>query len=251
MSERSAPHTPLSQSQRARRRWLRRAALALAALLLAVLAIAGIQVAPMLFERDAYAGVTSIEANAAYRDPALLARAWQLPVATRYRAHPYEFQHNQSFCGPTSVADVLHSLGDGRSQDAMLAGTPYPMWFGYLPGGLTLDQLADLLHRRTGRPVAVARGQSLALFRAAMRGANDPIERVIVNFHRGPMFGRGHGHFSPVLGYLADRDLVLLGDVNPDYRPYLVPTERLWRAATTIDAASGKPRGLAIVAVPG
>lgn len=74
--------------------------------------------------------------------------------------------------------------------------------------------------------------------------------RAIVNFHRGPLFARGHGHFSPVLGYLADRDLVFVGDVNRDYRPYLVPTERLWRAAATVDSATGKSRGLLIVALP-
>jgi hypothetical protein len=54
-----------------------------------------------------------------------------------------------------------------------------------------------------------------------------------------------------VLGYLGDRDLVLLGDVNRDYRPYLVPADRLWRAAATVDDATGQPRGVAIVALQG
>lgn len=74
---------------------------------------------------------------------------------------------------------------------------------------------------------------------------------MIVNFHRGPLFGRGHGHFSPVLGYLAERDLVLVGDVNADYKPYLVPVERLWRGVDTVDDATGKKRGLLIADLRG
>jgi len=80
-----------------------------------------------------------------------------------------------------------------------------------------------------------------------VRDVNDPHLRFVVNFHRGPLFGRGHGHFSPLLGYVADRDLVLVGDVNPAYRPFLVSTERLWRATDTIDDATGKKRGLAVL----
>jgi hypothetical protein len=87
----------------------------------------------------------------------------------------------------------------------------------------------------------------LAEFRAAMISGNDPAKRLIVNFHRGPLFGRGAGHFSPILGYLPDRDLVFVGDVNGDYRPFLVDSERLWRAVTTLDGASGKARGLLII----
>lgn len=194
-----------------------------------------------------YAAVVSIERRADYRDAALMRRAWALPVAARYAALPYEFQDNPSYCGPTSVADLLHSLGQRADQHHVIAGTRYEPAFGILLGGLTLDQLADLLHQRSGRPVAIDRPPTLAAFRAVVAAANDPGTREIVNFHRGPLFGRGHGHFSPVLGYLPDRDLVFVGDVNARYRPYLVPTERLWRAAATPDPATGRPRGILVV----
>ena len=71
--------------------------------------------------------------------------------------------------------------------------------------------------------------------------------RFVVNFHRGPMFGRGHGHFSPILAYLAGRDLVLVGDVNHDYGLYLVSASRLFDAMNTIDSVTGKKRGLLMV----
>ena len=131
----------------------------------------------------------------------------------------------------------------------MLAGSPERTWFGYLLGGLTLDQLGALLAQRTGRPVRILRDLSIAQFRAEMRQLNDPHQRVIANFHRGPMFGRGHGHFSPLMAYLPNRDLVLVGDVNADYRPYLVGADRLWRAVTTTDPDTGKRRGLAVVTI--
>ena len=79
---------------------------------------------------------------------------------------------------------------------------------------------------------------------------NNPRYRIIANFHRGPLFGRGHGHFSPLLAYLPDRDLVLVGDVNAAYRPFLVSTDRLWRAVDTVDPETGKKRGLAVLDTP-
>ena len=91
------------------------------------------------------------------------------------------------------------------------------------------------------------RDLSLPAFRDLMTRSNDPGRRLIINFHRGPLFGRGAGHFSPILGYLPDADLVFVGDVNGDYRPFLVGSERLWRAVATLDSTSGQARGLLIV----
>jgi hypothetical protein len=227
--------------------WLRLALVFLGVALLLVVAAVSIRLAPLLLAPNRYAGVTSIEHSADYRDAALMNQAWRLGVASRYTRIPYEYQHNQSFCGPTSVADVLHSLGDAQPQDRMLEGTNYTTWFGYLPGGLTLDQVADVLHKRSGRPVRVLRGLTLDQFRAEMGKLNDPQFRYIANFQRGPLFGHGHGHFSPLLGYIADRDLVLVGDVNPAYRPFLVSTERLWEAVDTVDGDTGKKRGLVVL----
>lgn len=256
---RRAP-TPVSPKAAARPRighdgrkaWkLRALVLAAVGVVLLAAAAAAWPLARLVLEPNLYAGVRSIEATADYRDPALMRQAWASPVARRYAARPYEFQANQSFCGPTTAADVLHSMGDRRSQGQMLAGGRYHTIFGYLPGGLTLDQEADLLRARSGQSVAVLRGLSLAQFRAQMRAVNDPGRRYVANFHRGPLFGRGHGHFSPLLAYLPDRDLVLVGDVNARFGPFLVPTERLWRAVDTIDPATGLKRGVAVLSVGG
>jgi len=233
-----------------RKSTLVRAALVLGAALLLAAGLAGYQLAPLLLEPNAYADVASIERESEYQNADLLRAAWSSPVAARFASVPYEFQHNQSVCGPTSVADVLHSLGEPLSQEQVLANSPYRTWFGYLLGGLTLDQEAELMKSRTGRRVEILRDLTLDQFRARMREVNDPARRYVVNFHRGPLFGRGHGHFSPLVAYLPDRDLVLVGDVNAAYRPFLVPTDRLWQAADTVDSATGRKRGLIEVAAP-
>lgn len=194
-----------------------------------------------------YANVASIENGSNYRNPQAMAAAWSLPSAKAYRRLPYEFQGNQSFCGPTSLADVMHSLGNPITQKTVIAGSRYDPWFGVLIGGMTLDELADLARQRTQRPVTIIRDPTLVAFRHDLELANDPARRVIINFHRGPLFGRGGGHFSPLLGYLADRDLVLVGDVNAKYKPFLVSSERLWRAMETRDEATGKNRGLIMI----
>ena len=123
-----------------------------------------------------------------------------MPVAKLYAAHPFEYQKNAGNCGPATIANLLRSIGIDMDQDAVLAGSRYQTWYGALLGGLTLDQIADLLRFRARRPVDVMRGLDLARFRAEMLKANDPTVRIIANFHRGPLFGRGHVRWSRLLG---------------------------------------------------
>ena len=217
------------------------------ALVLLLATFAALRVAPYLMDGDEYAAVESIELRTDFRDPALLEAAWRLPVATVYRSKPFEYQANPSFCGPASAANLLRSIGIDLSQGEVIDGTKYDPWFGVLIGGMTLDELADLLSMRTGRPMTVIRPATLPEFRMHLRQVNDPKRRYIINFHRGPLFGRGHGHFSPILGYDVERDLVLVGDVNSEYRPFLVSSERLWDAANTLDSETGKRRGLLVL----
>jgi hypothetical protein len=215
---------------------------------LALVALAGgaALVLPRLLWGDGvdYSHVASIEATPEYKDVALLAKAWALPVAARYRAAGLVFQPNGSLCGPTSAADVLGSVGAHADPASLLEGSGRRTYFGLLPGGITLDDLGALLHARGGGDVTVLRDLDLAAFRAHVAAANDPARRYIVNFHRGPLFGRGGGHHSPIAGWLAAEDLVFVLDVNADYQPWLVKTERLFAAVDTVDRATGRKRGL-------
>ncbi|MEN3973706.1 phytochelatin synthase family protein [Emcibacter sp. SYSU 3D8] len=224
-----------------RNRWLAAAALI-------GLAVFGLWAKPfaLLPERQD-PSVVSIELDPVYRQQYLLAQAWRFPVAVAYRRAGFTHQDNASFCGPASASNLLRSAGIEASQDALAALSSAQSILGSLPMGLTLDEEADMLRKAAPWPVTVVRDSTLADFRAHLSGANDPARRYIVNFDRGALFGRGHGHFSPVLGYLSGPDLVFVGDVNRDYGAYLVRTERLWRATDTVDSTSGKSRGLIVV----
>lgn len=211
----------------------------------ALLGGAVVVVPPLLFSDGVdYSAVASIKALPAYQDPTLLARAWALPVAATYHQDGIDWQHNGSFCGPTSAVNVLRSLGAAADQRTILDGTPLHATLGMLWGGATLDELAAVVRAKSGRQVTVLRDLTLDQFREEMAHTNDPARRYIVNFHRGPLFGKGGGHHSPIGGYLADQDLVLVVDVNETYKPWLVPTARLFGAVDTVDKSTGRKRGL-------
>jgi hypothetical protein len=139
---------------------------------------------------------------------------------------------------------VLRSFGQNdATPDSVLAGSgrcPFGICF----GGLTLDELATLAR---GRRVTLLRDLTPTQFREHVARSNDTERRYVINFDRGPLFGKEGGHHSPLGGYLADEDLVLVLDVNAKYKPWLVPTERLYQALDTIDASTGAKRGLLLI----
>ncbi|MBE2253037.1 MAG: phytochelatin synthase [Myxococcus sp.] len=179
----------------------------------------------------------SLRSSASWRHPELLARAWSLPVARRYA--PLLSQGFTSICGPTSVANVLRSIG-------VRAGKNPLRGFGVRP--MSLDQVvresAEVLPAPWG--VRAVRPDSVEALRGELRASNDEACRFVVNFARGPLFGGGSGHHSPLGGYLEPEDLAFVLDVNRGFGPWLAPTERLFEAMNTVaDFATGKTRGLA------
>ena len=188
--------------------------------LVALLAGGSVAILPPLLWGDHadYSHVISIKDAREYQDPALLERAWALPVAALYHLN-IDSQRNVSVCGPASIVNVLRSLHQPGDQATILEGTGISTVMGYLPGGVTLDQLAEIANQKVARKVTVLRDLDLAGFREHLRLANDPSRRYVVNFTRGPLFGTGGGHHSPIAGYLRDEDLVLVLDVNEKYGP--------------------------------
>jgi hypothetical protein len=199
--------------------------------------------------RSCRTGCGAIARTTSFQHPALLEKAWALPVAARYRQH-LEYQRNPSFCGPASLLNVMRSRGQLRGrQDELLDGSGIVQWAGLIPGGLSLDELARLARLRLGDGVAVTalRGLDRAAFREHLLRLNDPTRRYIANFSRGPLFGAGSGHHSPIVGYLADDDLVLVLDVNRSFGPWLVSADRLHAAVDTIDQTTARSRGLLLI----
>jgi Phytochelatin synthase len=183
-------------------------------------------------------------ASSVIRTPELLERAWQLPVAASFKRQ-LTWQSNASRCGPAALANAYRSLGDqATTEGKVLAGTGR-CWTGVCILGLTLDELAEVARANRSRKITVLRDLTEEQFLEHLRRSNDPARRYIVNFSRKQIFGAGVGHHSPIGGYLAEQDLVLVLDVNPDYQPWLVARKRLFAAVDTVD--DDKKRGLLLI----
>lgn len=165
----------------------------------------------------------------------MLARAWALPSAQRYQ--PLLSQSVFSICGPTSVANVLRSMGVDRGKN------PFKR-FGLR--AMSLDQVTNESAAVVpdGWRVETVRVADLTDLRAELRASNEPTQRNIANFSRRVLFGHGGGHHSPLGGYLEDEDLAFVLDVNKSYGPWLVSAERLLEAMSTTDRGDGRSRGL-------
>jgi hypothetical protein len=187
--------------------------------------------------------VDSIAEEPYYQDQDLLEQAWANPVASSYKPG-FEYQINWAFCGPATVVNLFRSLGiDGHTQENIFDNAEVSYWKARFLG-LTLDELAELIEANGNQPVEVVRDLSLEEFRAELRKTNDPAYRYLINFSRGPLFGVVIGHHSPIGGYLEDQDLVFVLDVLDEYKPFLVPTERLYEAMDTVDSETEQKRGL-------
>jgi hypothetical protein len=178
------------------------------------------------------------------RAPELMERAWALPVAATFRSN-ISWQSNGSLCGPASLANVFRSMGEEESTESeVLEGTGM-CWTGFCIMGLTLDELATVARKHTERQVSLLRDITADEFLEHMKRSNDPGRRYVINFTREKIFGSGVGHHSPIGGYLEAQDLVLVLDVNEDYKPWLVERERLFAAMDTFDGDN--KRGLLLI----
>jgi len=113
--------------------------------------------------------------------------------------------------------------------------------------GVDLDELACLarcngaevdLHRPAMEP------DDASTWRQALLTAARGEAVVIASYDRAALAQSGGGHFSPIGGYHAARDLVLVLDVARfKYPPHWLPAESLLRAMHAIDPATGRARG--------
>ena len=195
--------------------------------------------------------VVSIKTLPEYQDRGLLVQGFETPNGLKYNS--IVFQPNGSLCGPTSVANVVRSAGTNTHEMPadVLRGTELCKVGGICWGGLAPEQVGALVKKEIpNAEVSILRDISLEQFRDELTHANDANRRYIVNFDRGPLFGTRGGHFSPVVSYFANRDLVLVLDVNAKYKPWLVHTDRLFEAFNTGDSTTGLKRALIRIELP-
>ncbi len=172
-------------------------------------------------------------------------------------AEQFRTQADPAFCGLGTLVVVLNALAIDPGPERPWKG-PW-RWFSEehldccrpLPeikkSGLTIAQLACLA-RCNGARVEVQYGQATTVeaFRQAVRESVTTVgePHLVVSYDRATLGQTGSGHYSPVGGYHADRDRVLILDVARfKYPPHWVPLQDLFRAMLPHDAETGRSRG--------
>lgn len=176
-------------------------------------------------------------------------------------AEQFHTQAEPAFCGLGTLVVVLNALGIDPGPGRVWKG-PW-RWFSeehldccrpleqVRRDGVTLPQLACLA-RCNGAQVQVrwAQNSTIAEFRqAVLEATSTPGEpHLIVAYDRGTLGQTGTGHFSPVGGYDAARDRVLILDVARfKYPPHWVALDLLFSAMLPPDPEVQKSRGYALL----
>ena len=168
-------------------------------------------------------------------------------------AEQFHTQSEPAFCGLGSLVVALNALGVDPGR---LWKGPW-RWFAeelldccvplsrVRERGLEIEELACLA-RCNGASVELRYAEELdvAGFRAALGEAARGASVLVASYDRAALGQTGSGHFSPIGGYLAARDLVLVLDVARfKYPPHWLPAELLFRAMLPLDPATGRSRG--------
>ena len=171
-------------------------------------------------------------------------------------AQQFHTQSDPAYCGLGSLVCALNALGvdPGRqwkgpwrwfSEELLDCCKPLDE---IRRLGLSLDEVACLA-RCSGADVQAHRpdsAQDIERFREHIIEATtrDEAAVLIVNYSRRTLGQTGDGHFSPIGGYHAGSDSVLVLDTARfKYPPHWVPIERLFAAMQALDDATGLPRG--------
>jgi hypothetical protein len=178
-----------------------------------------------------------------------------------------ETESRQTFCGPTSLAIAMNSLGVNDPTPPSLfpyhlvtqetvftpANLAVRSYAAVDSGGMTLDQLARFAaNLKLSASVLHAADLPAAEVRARLMAAiGQPDSRVIVNFRRASLGQEGEGHFSPLVAYDSTSDSFLILDVaRYKYPPAWVNFKDLDTGMRAVDPDSGLSRGALILTRP-
>ncbi|CAJ1900296.1 unnamed protein product [Sphenostylis stenocarpa] len=170
----------------------------------------------------------------------------------------YQTQSEPAYCGLASLSVVLNALaidpgrkwkGPWRWFDESMLDCCEPLDKIKLEG-ITFGRVACLA-RCNGAKVEAFRSDQSSVdeFRNRVLSCSYTEDcHVIVSYYRRTLNQTGNGHFSPLGGYHTGRDMVLVLDVARfKYPPHWVPLTLLWEAMSTIDQATGLPRGYMLI----
>lgn len=174
-------------------------------------------------------------------------------------AEQFHTQADPAFCGLGTLVVALNALGvdPGRLWKGPWRWYSEELLDCCLPlesvrtEGITLDQFACLARCNGVRADAKrADESSIEAFRADLRSAATSASgpALAVSYSRRALGQTGDGHFSPVAGLHAGRDLALVLDVARfKYPPHWVPVPMLWEAMLPCDPVTGRARGWALL----
>ncbi|KAJ4802439.1 Glutathione gamma-glutamylcysteinyltransferase 1 [Rhynchospora pubera] len=166
----------------------------------------------------------------------------------------FQTQSEPAYCGLASLSVVLNTLaidpgrkwkGPWRWFDESMLDCCEPLEK-VKAEGITFGKVAWLAHCAGAKVEAYRANESnFEDFRKhVIKCTTSEDCHVIASYHRRPFQQTGTGHFSPIGGYHAGKDMALILDVARfKYPPHWVPLSLLWDAINTVDDATGLLRG--------
>ncbi|XP_052211380.1 glutathione gamma-glutamylcysteinyltransferase 1-like isoform X2 [Diospyros lotus] len=170
----------------------------------------------------------------------------------------FQTQSEPAYCGLATLAMVLNALaidpgrkwkGPWRWYDESMLDCCEPLEK-VKAEGISFGKVVCLAHCSGAKVEAFRTNQStIDDFRKHVIACSTSDDcHVISSYHRGIFKQTGTGHFSPIGGYHAGKDMALILDVARfKYPPHWVPLTLLWEAMDTIDKASGLRRGFMLI----
>lgn len=173
----------------------------------------------------------------------------------------FHTQAEPAFCGLGTLVNILNALevDPGTVWKGVWRWYSEEMLDCCLPlaeiesSGTTFDDFICLA-RCQGLCTEATRAESSSIdaFRAVVLEASRRDDVALaVSYSRRALGQTGDGHFSPIGGYHATSDKVLILDVARfKLPPHWVPLASLWEAMLPKDSVTGKSRGFAIISRP-
>ncbi|KAI3526586.1 hypothetical protein L1887_05843 [Cichorium endivia] len=170
----------------------------------------------------------------------------------------FQTQSEPAYCGLATLAMVLNALsidpgrkwkGPWRWFDESMLDCCEPLEK-VKAEGISFGKVVCLAHCSGAKVEAFRTNQSnIDDFRRHVIACSTSDNcHLISSYNRGTFKQTGSGHFSPIGGYHAERDMVLVLDVARfKYPPHWVPLTLLWEAMDTIDKSSGFRRGFMLI----
>ncbi|KAJ6874260.1 hypothetical protein NC651_032929 [Populus alba x Populus x berolinensis] len=173
----------------------------------------------------------------------------------------FQTQSEPAYCGLASLSMVLNALaidpgrkwkGPWRWFDESMLDCCEPLEQ-VKAKGISFGKLVCLAHCAGVKVEAYRTNQStIEDFRVhIMRCSTSDDCHLISSYHRGTFKQTGTGHFSPIGGYHAGRDMALILDVARfKYPPHWVPLTLLWEAMDRTDETTAQRRGFMLISRP-